>query len=95
MGLRQRCNPTSHTASRKESWPRLLRSCHVIRTTPDAMEHFLLHCPCFHFQYTALCSRFSVLAIITLHGHAHPPSRWPQASTPPGNLLSFALLVPS
>ncbi|MPC13620.1 hypothetical protein E2C01_006360 [Portunus trituberculatus] len=25
-------------------------------------------------------------------GHAHPPSWLPQASTPPGNLLSFAYL---
>ncbi|MPC39134.1 hypothetical protein E2C01_032656 [Portunus trituberculatus] len=34
--------------------------------TPEAMEHFLLQCPCFHSQHTALRSRFSVLAIITL-----------------------------
>ncbi|MPC62656.1 hypothetical protein E2C01_056745 [Portunus trituberculatus] len=39
------------------------------------MEHFLLQCPRFHSQHTALCSRsqLSVLAIITLDTPTHPP----------------------
>ncbi|MPD00643.1 hypothetical protein E2C01_096129 [Portunus trituberculatus] len=37
------------------------------RTTPDTIEHFLLHCPRFHSHHTALRSRLSALAIITLH----------------------------
>ncbi|MPC97823.1 hypothetical protein E2C01_093158 [Portunus trituberculatus] len=33
---------------------------------PEAMQHFLLHCPRFHSQHTALRSRLSALAITTL-----------------------------
>ncbi|MPC89613.1 hypothetical protein E2C01_084567 [Portunus trituberculatus] len=68
--------------------------CPWCRTTPEAMEHFLLQCPRFHSKHTAL-------RILALHpGHhntrpAHPPSWRPQASNAPGNLLAFALLVPS
>ncbi|MPC33588.1 hypothetical protein E2C01_026943 [Portunus trituberculatus] len=62
--------------------------CPWCKTTPDAMEHFLLQCPRFHSQHTALCSRPSQHLTC-------PPSWWPQASTPPDNLLSFTLLVPS
>ncbi|MPC09212.1 hypothetical protein E2C01_001815 [Portunus trituberculatus] len=36
------------------------------RTTPETIEHFLLHCPCFHSHHTALCSQLSALAITTL-----------------------------
>ncbi|MPC95452.1 hypothetical protein E2C01_090664 [Portunus trituberculatus] len=68
--------------------------CPWCKTTLEAMKHFLLQCPRLHSQHTALlCSRLSVLAITTRP--AHPPSWWPQASTAPGNLLSFALHVPS
>ncbi|MPC38483.1 hypothetical protein E2C01_031990 [Portunus trituberculatus] len=35
-------------------------------TTPEAMEHFLLHCLRFLSQHTALRSRLSALAIRTL-----------------------------
>ncbi|MPC93991.1 hypothetical protein E2C01_089141 [Portunus trituberculatus] len=35
------------------------------------MEHFLLQCPRFHSQHTALCSRLSALAIITLNMPTH------------------------
>ncbi|MPC72725.1 hypothetical protein E2C01_067037 [Portunus trituberculatus] len=37
------------------------------------MEHFLLQCPRFHSQHTALRSRLSALAIITLDMPTHPP----------------------
>ncbi|MPC82123.1 hypothetical protein E2C01_076768 [Portunus trituberculatus] len=37
------------------------------RTTPEAMEHFLLQCPRLLSQHTALCFRLSVLAITTLN----------------------------
>ncbi|MPC83878.1 hypothetical protein E2C01_078599 [Portunus trituberculatus] len=40
--------------------------CPWYRTTPEAMEHFLLQCSCFHSQHIALCSRLSALAITTL-----------------------------
>ncbi|MPC64965.1 hypothetical protein E2C01_059087 [Portunus trituberculatus] len=40
--------------------------CPWCRTTPEAMEHFLLQCPCFHSQHTALRSLLSTLAITTL-----------------------------
>ncbi|MPC78903.1 hypothetical protein E2C01_073408 [Portunus trituberculatus] len=40
--------------------------CHWCRTTPEAMEHFLLQCPSFHSHHTALCSWLSARAIITL-----------------------------
>ncbi|MPC51810.1 hypothetical protein E2C01_045663 [Portunus trituberculatus] len=36
-------------------------------TTPEAMEHFLLQCPHFHSQHTALRSWVSALAITTLN----------------------------
>ncbi|MPC40407.1 hypothetical protein E2C01_033964 [Portunus trituberculatus] len=65
--------------------------CPWCRTTSEAMEHFLLQCPHFHSQHTVLRSWLSTLTITTLD----LPSWRPQASTPPGNLLSFALLVPS
>ncbi|MPC13552.1 hypothetical protein E2C01_006290 [Portunus trituberculatus] len=37
------------------------------------MEHFLLQCPRFLSQHTALRSWLSALAIITLDMHTHPP----------------------
>ncbi|MPC85695.1 hypothetical protein E2C01_080479 [Portunus trituberculatus] len=37
------------------------------------MEHFLLQCPRFHSQHTALRSRLSALAIMTLDMPTHPP----------------------
>ncbi|MPC95220.1 hypothetical protein E2C01_090421 [Portunus trituberculatus] len=37
------------------------------------MEHFLLQCPRFHSQHTALRSQLSALAIITLDITTHPP----------------------
>ncbi|MPC41404.1 hypothetical protein E2C01_034994 [Portunus trituberculatus] len=40
--------------------------CPWCRTFPDAMENFLLQCPRFHPQHTALHSRLSALAITTL-----------------------------
>ncbi|MPC83897.1 hypothetical protein E2C01_078618 [Portunus trituberculatus] len=40
--------------------------CPWCRTTPKAMEHFLLQSPRFHSQHIALCSWLSSLAIITL-----------------------------
>ncbi|MPC66405.1 hypothetical protein E2C01_060552 [Portunus trituberculatus] len=40
--------------------------CLWCRTTPEAMEHFLLKCPRFHSQHTALRSWLSALAITTL-----------------------------
>ncbi|MPC31884.1 hypothetical protein E2C01_025184 [Portunus trituberculatus] len=40
--------------------------CCWCRTTPEAMEHFLLQCPHFHSQHTALRSRLSALAITAL-----------------------------
>ncbi|MPC99262.1 hypothetical protein E2C01_094666 [Portunus trituberculatus] len=41
--------------------------CPWCRTTPEAMEHFLLQCPRLLSQHTALCSWLSVLAITTLN----------------------------
>ncbi|MPC50570.1 hypothetical protein E2C01_044399 [Portunus trituberculatus] len=38
----------------------------TLTTTPETMEHFLLQCPDFHSQHTALCSWLSTLAITTL-----------------------------
>ncbi|MPC55282.1 hypothetical protein E2C01_049214 [Portunus trituberculatus] len=40
--------------------------CLWCRTTPEAMEHFLLQCPCLLSQHTALRSRLSALAITAL-----------------------------
>ncbi|MPD00750.1 hypothetical protein E2C01_096245 [Portunus trituberculatus] len=40
--------------------------CPWCRTTPDAMEHFLLQCPRFYSQHTALRSWLSALVITTL-----------------------------
>ncbi|MPC11031.1 hypothetical protein E2C01_003684 [Portunus trituberculatus] len=40
--------------------------CPWCRTTPEAIEHFLLQCLRFHSQHTALRSRLSTLAITTL-----------------------------
>ncbi|MPC81151.1 hypothetical protein E2C01_075755 [Portunus trituberculatus] len=47
--------------------------CPWCRTTPEAMEHFLLQCSRFHSQHTALRSELSVLAITTLDVPTHPP----------------------
>ncbi|MPC83681.1 hypothetical protein E2C01_078396 [Portunus trituberculatus] len=43
--------------------------CPWCMTTPEAMEHFLLQCPRFHSQHTAL----RILAITTLDLPTHPP----------------------
>ncbi|MPC59296.1 hypothetical protein E2C01_053312 [Portunus trituberculatus] len=43
--------------------------CPWYRTTPEAMEHFLLQCPRFLSRHTALRSRLSALAITTLDLH--------------------------
>ncbi|MPC42879.1 hypothetical protein E2C01_036510 [Portunus trituberculatus] len=40
--------------------------CPWCRTSPEAMEHFLLQCQRFHSQHIALRSRLSALAITTL-----------------------------
>ncbi|MPC34276.1 hypothetical protein E2C01_027661 [Portunus trituberculatus] len=67
-----------YTAEDKDKVLQLLEKGHRCRTTPEAMEHFLLQCPHFHSQHTALHSRFSALAIITLDVPTPPPGglRW-------------------
>ncbi|MPC39135.1 hypothetical protein E2C01_032657 [Portunus trituberculatus] len=58
--------------------------CPWCRTTPEAMEHFLLQCHASTLttpQYAHGCPPWS-----SQHSTC-PPSWQPQASTPPGNLL--------
>ncbi|MPD03345.1 hypothetical protein E2C01_098978 [Portunus trituberculatus] len=66
--------------------------CPGCRTAPEAMEHFLLQCH--GSSLTTLQYTYGSLPWPSQLSTC-PPSWQPQASTPPGNLLSFALLVPS
>ncbi|MPC47146.1 hypothetical protein E2C01_040882 [Portunus trituberculatus] len=66
--------------------------CPWCRTSSETTEHFLLHCPHFHSHRTAL--HFRSPSCPSQHSTC-PPSWRSQASTAPGNLLSFALPVPS
>ncbi|MPC66440.1 hypothetical protein E2C01_060587 [Portunus trituberculatus] len=56
---------------------------------PLTIEHFILHCPLSNSHHATLLSWLSALGITTLDLRLLAA----QASTIPGNLLSFALPV--